>query len=63
MLSESKIKKRFSNYQGRKKSETSNMLILKDSRGTPLACSDLFEGNHNDSFNFIPMNRDSFHCS
>jgi len=37
-------------YQGRKKSKTSNMLILTDNRGTPLACSDPVEGNHNDAF-------------
>jgi len=26
------------------------MLILTDSRGTPLACSDPIDGNHNDAF-------------
>lgn len=41
-------------YQGRKKAKTSNMLILTDSRGTPLACSDPVEGNHNDAFNLVP---------
>ena len=40
-------------YQGRKKSKTSNMLILTDSRGTPLACGDPVEGNHNDAFNLV----------
>jgi len=37
-------------YQGRKKCKTSNMLILTDSNGTPLACSDPIAGNHNDAF-------------
>jgi len=37
-------------YQGRKKSKTSNMLIMTDSRGTPLACSDPVAGNHNDAY-------------
>ena len=38
-------------YQGRKKSKTSNMLIITDSRGIPLACSDPVAGNHNDAYN------------
>ena len=42
-------------YQGRKKSKTSNMLILTDNQGIPLTCSDPVEGNHNDSFNLVPM--------
>lgn len=37
-------------YQGRKKSKTSNMLILTDSQGIPLACSDPMSGNHNDAY-------------
>ena len=37
-------------YQGRKKSKTSNMLIITDSQGIPLACSDPVSGNHNDAF-------------
>jgi hypothetical protein len=37
-------------YQGRKKCKTSNMLILTDSRGIPLACSDAIAGNHNDAY-------------
>jgi transposase len=37
-------------YQGRKKSKTSNMLILTDSKGIPLACSEAMSGNHNDAF-------------
>ena len=38
-------------YQGRKKCKTSNMLILVDNQGTPLACSEAVEGNHNDAYN------------
>lgn len=37
-------------YQGRKKCKTSNMLILADNQGTPLACSEAVEGNHNDAY-------------
>ncbi|MEZ5196175.1 MAG: transposase family protein [Bacteroidales bacterium] len=36
-------------YQGRKKSKTSNMLILTDNQGIPLACSGV-SGNHNDAY-------------
>lgn len=37
-------------YQGRKKSKTSNMLIISDNQGIPLSCSDAIAGNHNDAF-------------
>ena len=37
-------------YQGRKKCNTSNMLILADNQGTPLACSEAVAGNHNDAY-------------
>lgn len=37
-------------YQGRKKCKTSNMLILTDSQGIPLVCSDPISGNHNDAY-------------
>jgi len=40
-------------YQGRKKAKTSNMLILTDNQGIPLACSEPIEGNHNDAFNLV----------
>lgn len=40
-------------YQGRKKANTSNMLIFTDSRVTPLACSDPIDGNHNDAFELV----------
>lgn len=38
-------------YQGRKKSKTSNMIILTDSQGIPLCCSEPLSGNHNDAYN------------
>lgn len=37
-------------YQGRKKSKTSNMLILTDSNGIPIACSEPLSGEHNDAY-------------
>jgi len=37
-------------YQGRKKCKTSNMLIITDSKGIPIACSDPIAGNHNDAY-------------
>jgi transposase len=37
-------------YQGRKKCKTSNMLIISDSRGIPVVCSDAISGNHNDAY-------------
>lgn len=37
-------------YQNRKKCKTSNILFLVDSKGLPLACSDVIAGNHNDAF-------------
>ena len=36
-------------YQGRKKCKTSNMLIISDAQGIPIACSDPISGNHNDA--------------
>ena len=40
-------------YQGRKKCKTSNMLILTDSNGIPIACSEPISGNHNDAHNLV----------
>ncbi len=42
-------------YQGRKKSKTSNMLILTDNQGLPLTCSGPIAGNHNDAFELVPV--------
>lgn len=40
-------------YQGRKKSKTSNMLILTDRQGVPVGWTDPISGNHNDSFELV----------
>jgi len=40
-------------YQGRKKSKTSNMLIITDSKGIPLSCSNPIAGNHNDAHDLV----------
>lgn len=40
-------------YQKRKKCKTSNMLILSDSNGIPVACSEPIAGNHNDAFQLV----------
>lgn len=40
-------------YQGRKKSKTTNMLILTDCQGIPLACSKPVAGNHHDSHQLV----------
>jgi len=37
-------------YQGRKKGKTSNMLVLTDNQGIPLACSEAISGEHNDAY-------------
>jgi transposase len=37
-------------YQGRKKCKTSNLLIMTDNRGIPIACSEPIAGNHNDAY-------------
>ena len=37
-------------YQGRKKSQTTNMLFLTDRQGLPLACSEPMSGEHHDLF-------------
>lgn len=47
-------------YQGRKKANTSNMLILTDNQGIPLACSEPISGNHNDAFNLVPTVKKMF---
>ena len=38
-------------YQWCKKEKTSNLLILKDSIGTPIACSLPLSGEHHDNYN------------
>ena len=41
-------------YQGRKKCKTTNLLLLTDSKGIPLACGTPLAGNHHDSYNLVP---------
>lgn len=38
-------------YQGRKKCKTSNLLIVSDNQGIPIACGEIVAGNHNDTYN------------
>jgi len=40
-------------YQGIKKCKTTNALILTDSQGILLACSDPIAGNHNDAYHLV----------
>ena len=37
-------------YQGRKKSKTTNLLIITDAQGIPVSSSSAIAGNHNDAF-------------
>jgi transposase len=37
-------------YQGRKKCKTSNILIMTDNQGIPIACSNPIAGNHSDAY-------------
>jgi len=40
-------------YQHRKKGRTSNILIMTDGRGIPIATGDILSGNHNDLYNVV----------
>jgi transposase len=40
-------------YQGRRKTKTSNLLIITDSKGIPVACSLPLSGQHHDSYNLL----------
>ena len=42
-------------YQGRKRARTSNLLVLVDEKGLPLAFGDILAGNHNDFFEVVPQ--------
>jgi transposase len=42
-------------YQPRKRGRTSNMLILTDGRGIPIAHGGILPGNHNDLYNIVPQ--------
>jgi transposase len=42
-------------YQQRKKGKTSNVLIMTDGKGIPIAIGDILSGNHNDLFEVVPQ--------
>ncbi|MDO4880430.1 MAG: IS5 family transposase [Capnocytophaga sp.] len=42
-------------YQHRKKGRTSNVLILTDGNGRPIALGDIMSGNHNDLYDIVPQ--------
>ena len=42
-------------YQGRKRARTSNLLVLVDEKGLPLAFGDILSGNHHDLFEVVPQ--------
>lgn len=42
-------------YQLRKKGRTSNILILTDGRGIPIASGGIISGNHNDLYRIVPQ--------
>jgi len=42
-------------YQHWKKGRTSNILIMTDGRGIPIAIGDTISGNHNDLYNIAPQ--------
>ncbi len=42
-------------YQHRKKAKTSNMLIITDGKGIPIATGGIISGNHNDLYQVVPQ--------
>lgn len=42
-------------YQHRKRGKTSNLLIMTDGKGIPIASGDIISGNHNDLFKVVPQ--------
>ncbi len=42
-------------YQYRKRARTSNILIMTDGRGIPIASGKIISGNHNDLHNIVPQ--------
>ena len=41
-------------YQARKRARTSNILIMTDAKGIPIAQGGILSGNHNDLFEIVP---------
>jgi transposase len=46
-------------YQGRKKSKTTNLIVLTDKKGVPIRCVSIESGNHNDNYNITTNIRES----
>jgi len=44
-----------SKYQFRKKGKTTNVLIMTDGNGIPIAIGDILKGNHNDLYRIVPQ--------
>ena len=44
-----------SKYQHRKKGKTTNVLIMTDGKGIPIAIGDILEGNRNDLYRVVPQ--------
>jgi len=42
-------------YQHRKRGKTSNLLVMTDGRGIPVACGGILSGNHNDLYRVVPQ--------
>lgn len=42
-------------YQHRKRGKTSNVLVMTDGKGIPIAIGDILEGNHNDLYRVVPQ--------
>lgn len=42
-------------YQHRKRGKTSNLLVMTDGRGIPVACGGILSGNHNDLYDVVPQ--------
>jgi transposase len=43
-------------YQHRKKGKTTNILIMTEGKGIPIAVSEIQSGNHNDLYQIVPQN-------
>lgn len=53
-------------YQPRKRGRTSNVLVMTDGKGIPIAIGNILSGNHNDLFQIVPqfsvIIKDLKHC-
>ncbi len=48
-------------YQGRKRATTTNLLLITDNQGIPLACSHPIAGNHNDAHHLVTHFKEMLH--